>query len=595
MINRLTRQIERVEKKIQEQQRISARYSWARLIISIIAALLVMTALFYTSNVLSWLAFALFCVTFIILAYFHYRVKRRIVLYRLFCRIKQDHINRIELRWEKLPNKIKISRSNHSFENDLNITGEFSLYRLLDNTTTSGGADYLLTWLTEEAPQYEEVTNRQRLVKELTPLFRFSDKLSFFTQYNDDKNFNGAKLVSRMDNHIANKIPRWLLPTLILFSALNVVLFTAFYYHYLPAYFSVTLIVYIGLFLVNGRFIKNLLNEAADLSAEFVKINKVLLFIEKFSFKERALSDLAAVVKKEPPSADLRRINQLLIFIGLRANPLVQIVVNLIFPLDYILNYLLLEQERALSKRLPLWLDVWYRFDALSALSGFSWSHPEYCFPDINNKAAKKRRTLLKAKNLAHPLLPYKKRVANDFIMQEGAEIALITGSNMSGKSTFLRTVGINMILAYAGTAVCARQFSLKLLRLLTCINISDSLGEGISYFYAEVKRLKLILQQNESIFFLIDEIYRGTNNRERLIGSKAVIKALAEKDDAGIISTHDLELTALENEIKKLHNYHFRDKVSDGKMIFDYKLHDGPCPTTNALKIMQAEGLPVT
>ena len=357
-IERLARQIKRVETKIEKKQLISARYSWARLIISVLAALFVLLALFYSSNVFSWIAFALFFTAFIVLAVFHYRVKRRIALYRLFRGIKQDHIKRAYLQWEALPNKNKFANSNHPFANDLNLTGEFSLYRLLDNTATSGGADYLLQWLSGENPQYDEVIKRQQLVEDLAPLFRFRDKLSFYAQCNDDKEFDGAAVLSRIAKNAVNKIPRWLLAALITLAAVNIILFSAFYMQILPAWFSVSLIIYFGLFLANGRYIKNLLDEAADLSDEFRKIDKVLVFIERIGFNRESLKELCRPLKIEPPSAELRRMTRLLTFIGLRANPLVQIAVNLIFPVDYLLNHLLQKQESDLSGRLPQWLDV---------------------------------------------------------------------------------------------------------------------------------------------------------------------------------------------------------------------------------------------
>jgi DNA mismatch repair ATPase MutS len=169
----------------------------------------------------------------------------------------------------------------------------------------------------------------------------------------------------------------------------------------------------------------------------------------------------------------------------------------------------------------------------------------------------------------------------------------------MSGKSTFLKTLGINLSLAYAGGPVCAGSLRASLFRLFTCIKVSDSVTDGFSFFYAEVRRLKALLDELQKehaypIFFLIDEIFKGTNNRERLIGSRSYIRVLAGQNGAGAISTHDLELTTLANTLPALHNYHFREEVIDGQMVFDYKLHDGPCPTTNALKIMQLAGLPV-
>jgi DNA mismatch repair ATPase MutS len=169
----------------------------------------------------------------------------------------------------------------------------------------------------------------------------------------------------------------------------------------------------------------------------------------------------------------------------------------------------------------------------------------------------------------------------------------------MAGKSSFLRTIGINLRLAYAGGAVVAESLQTSLFRLYTSIQIHDSLTDGFSFFYAEVRRLQALLvalqqEAERPLFFLIDEIFRGTNNRERLIGSQAYLRALIGGNGIGLIATHDLELVKLANELPGVQNYHFRDAVVNGRMIFDYKLHPGPSPTTNALKIMQLAGLPI-
>ena len=169
----------------------------------------------------------------------------------------------------------------------------------------------------------------------------------------------------------------------------------------------------------------------------------------------------------------------------------------------------------------------------------------------------------------------------------------------MSGKSTFLKTIGINLALAFAGSVVNAKRLSTGLFRIFTSMNISDSVVDGISFFYAEVKRLKELLNELKKenlppVFFLIDEIFKGTNNKERLTGSRSYIKALAGKNCTGIISTHDLELIRLEEETPGVFNYHFKEEIIDNKMLFKYKIIKGPSPTTNALKIMKLEGLPI-
>ncbi len=263
-------------------------------------------------------------------------------------------------------------------------------------------------------------------------------------------------------------------------------------------------------------------------------------------------------------------------------------------PWDLFVVHALNRSRLALAARLPEWLDVWYELEALCSLATFGYLNPKTVFPTWSGGDP-----LFEAQDLGHPLIPAGERVSNDFVLHQPGELALITGSNMSGKSTFLRTVGINLCLAYAGGTVCARSFRVAPLRLFTCIRITDSLADGISYFYAEVKCLKALLDALEQdhaypVIFLIDEIFRGTNNRERLIGSRSYIRALVGKKGAGVLSTHDLELVRLADEMPAITNYHFAETITDGRMTFDYTLRPGPSPTTNALTIMQMEGLPV-
>jgi len=243
---------------------------------------------------------------------------------------------------------------------------------------------------------------------------------------------------------------------------------------------------------------------------------------------------------------------------------------------------------------------VWFELEALNSLASFAYLNPEYILPEIVSCENQEDTNIpFRAGGLGHPLIPEEQKVVNDFAMNKLGEIDIITGSNMSGKSTFLETLGINLCLAYAGGPVNASLFKTHLFRVFTCIKISDSVTEGYSYFYAEVRRLRALLTAVEAgdkmpLYFLIDEIFRGTNNRERLIGSEAYIAALVGRNCLGVIATHDLELVKLANRFSEIRNYHFKEDVIDGQMIFNYILREGPSPTTNALKIMQMEGLPI-
>jgi DNA mismatch repair ATPase MutS len=237
--------------------------------------------------------------------------------------------------------------------------------------------------------------------------------------------------------------------------------------------------------------------------------------------------------------------------------------------------------------------------EAAASLGHYAATHPHFIYPELRLPAPETPETTLEVTSIGHPLLPPATRVNNDFSLKGLGAVSIITGSNMSGKSTFLRTLGVNLCLAEAGAPVCATSWTSPWMRLFCCIRIDDSLDAGISYFYAEVKRLKRLLDAAENrpappVFFLIDEIFRGTNNRERLIGSRHYVRALGRSNAIGLVSTHDLELAKLEVADGNVSTQHFRETVDEHGLVFDYRLRPGPCPTTNALKIMAREGLPV-
>jgi DNA mismatch repair ATPase MutS len=282
---------------------------------------------------------------------------------------------------------------------------------------------------------------------------------------------------------------------------------------------------------------------------------------------------------------------------GIRGNPVFWLLLNLVVPWDFYFTYLTAKRKQEIAALLPGWMDTWFEIEALSSLANLAYLNPHYTFPKISEDT--QSSVVFRTEGLGHPLLPDSSKVSNNFSAGSLGEIDLFTGSNMSGKSTFLRTVGINLVLTFAGGPVDARYLETLPFRLFTCIRISDSVTDGISYFYAEVKCLKALLEELDRehplpLYYFIDEIFRGTNNRERLIGSRAFIQALAGKRGVGLVATHDLELVQLADEVPVIENYHFTDEIVDDRMFFDYTLRPGPSPTTNALKIMRLEGLPV-
>ncbi|HYL81734.1 MAG TPA: MutS family DNA mismatch repair protein, partial [Candidatus Acidoferrum sp.] len=308
----------------------------------------------------------------------------------------------------------------------------------------------------------------------------------------------------------------------------------------------------------------------------------------------------APVLAAHPrPSDVIHRLARVCQALSVKAHPLVHLAANAAGPWDLYWTRRLEDLHRQVEESLPVWLETLAELEAASALATFAYLHPTYCWPAPITNTGNGQPAVIESRALGHPLIAESHCVTNDADLRGLGRILIITGSNMSGKSTFLRTLGINTCLAQAGAPVCAAVFRWTWVRLACCIRVDDSLEAGLSFFYAEVKRLKRLLDAASDrsappVFFLIDEIFKGTNNRERLIGSRAFIRALAGSNGFGLITTHDIELADLERDITTASNAHFQETVEGGALQFDYRLRSGPCPTTNALRIMALEGLPV-
>jgi DNA mismatch repair ATPase MutS len=229
--------------------------------------------------------------------------------------------------------------------------------------------------------------------------------------------------------------------------------------------------------------------------------------------------------------------------------------------------------------------------EVLNTLATIHFNHANWCLPKLTDK-----HFVFESKDLGHPLIPEKERVDNDFLIEKNTLISLVTGSNMAGKSTFLRSIGINIVLAQVGAPVCAQHFTLSPVRLMTSMLVSDNLAENTSTFYAELKKLKTIIEavnNSEKVFVLLDEILRGTNSHDRHTGSTAFITQLIRHHAFAVIATHDLELADLKKGFSQsLENYHFDVQVKGEELFFDYKLKEGVCHSLNASLLMKKIGI---
>lgn len=276
--------------------------------------------------------------------------------------------------------------------------------------------------------------------------------------------------------------------------------------------------------------------------------------------------------------------------LGVRQNFIVYVFIHAFLPWDFYWTLRLEVLKKQLTQLFPQWIEDLSELECYAQIAEFSQNLPHSCWPSWHTEPIS-----LTAKQVVHPLMDPKIAVPNSINLEfQKNQLLLITGSNMAGKSTFLRTLAVNQILANMGSRVTAREFVSSPLKVLTSIKRTDSLEDAFSTFYAEVKNLKWILDQCQaqtSIYF-IDEIFRGTNNKERLLGSQKYIEKILGTKSIGIVTSHDLELSQMAKENTTIFNEHFADRVENGRMYFDYLKKEGPCPSTNALKVMKMEGL---
>jgi len=604
-LHQLDKQIARLQRRAGGLNEISRKYWTARRIIVICGVLLAMVFCNFAGNKAAWFVAALIAIVFSVVTMYHNRVRDSLTRNSLLIEIKQVHIARIQLDWERIPLTDQASSplAGHPFETDLDITGERSLHRLIDCAVTKEGSERLKSWLLSARPDAQLIKYRQALVRELKGHYVFRDKLQLLSavaRVNMGRRtglWNSKILI----NWLARDERRSsLLPTVIylsILSALNIICVVLASLKLIPPIWPITFVIYFGAMLLNRSRIATAWEDLQGLEKALTHFRVVFGYLESRSYKNTpGLAQICAPFAEEgkQPSREIKRLGRLAAALGVRTNPLLALLVHLLVPWDFYFTYRLELVKKEIANLLPRWLDAWHELEALNSLANFAYLNPHYDFPELLPETGR-----VVTRKLGHPLLKPQSKVCNDFELDHNRRIVILTGSNMAGKSTFLRTIGLNLVLAYAGAPVNAERLQTSLFRIFTCIKVSDSVQDGLSYFYAEVKRLQALLAATKvddplPVLFLIDEIFRGTNSRERLIGSRSYISTLAHGTPVGLVATHDLELIKLADEIEGVVNQHFREEVSDGRMVFDYRLRPGPCPTTNALTIMRLEGLPV-
>jgi MutS domain V len=504
-------------------------------------------------------------------------------------------IARIENRWRGSGESGERFREpEHVYAEDLDLFGKGSLFELLSTARTRAGEDTLAHWLLAPASQ-DEVTARQRAVQELQPLLDLREDLAVL----------GSAVRSTLDpDAVAQwgeapevRFPggtRYLAPAL---GASVVILFALYMAGVLTRTpFIVALLVTLAYgFLLGSRT----LQVAAAVNSparDLALLAKLLGRLEGESFRAPLLQDLQARLAaghQLKASGEIAHLGRLVARMDWQR--------NLIFaPLAMVLLWsaqvaMAVERWRKISgSHIRGWIEITGQFEALCSLAGYSYEHPGDVFPDLVAEPG----GCFDGEAIAHPLMPESGAIRNDVKLGGETRLWIISGSNMSGKSTLLRTVGINTVLAWAGAPVRARRLRISPLILGASIRVQDSLQDGRSRFYAEITRLRAVVAltgAERTVLFLLDELLSGTNSHDREIGASAVVRALIDRGALGMITTHDLALAHIAQTLPgRAVNVHFADTLQNGELHFDYHLQPGVVERSNALDLMRSVGLEV-
>jgi len=470
----------------------------------------------------------------------------------------------------------------HEFSYDIDLFGKGSFFQYLNRTVIPSGRELLAKLLT--ANEIGSIEQKQDAILDLSekPEWRqnFAATGSLVAVEIDSK-----QILGWLKNHerFVPKSMRYLPPV---FSIVSLAIFILNYLAILPL--SVTIIwMLIGLG-VTGAYLKKInrfyhnANKAQD---TFRQYHQLLYLIETESFSSKILSQKQAEIKSETTKASqiFLEFSKMLDAFDQRNNMLIGVVANAFALRDLQICFKIEKWILMYEAQVANWFDVIAFYDTYNSLANFSFNHPDYTFPKIVSE-----EFIIEATRLGHPLISEGKRINNDFAINR-EEFFIITGANMAGKSTFLRTVSLSIIMANIGLPVCATEYSYRPIKLITSMRTSDSLTDDESYFFSELKRLKFIIDEINpkgkagQYFIILDEILKGTNSTDKAIGSRKFVKRLVSSNSTGIIATHDLSLCEISKELSEVKNYYFDAEIIDDELHFDYRFKEGICKNMNA------------
>jgi hypothetical protein len=582
------------EREAESHERRGQRLSWLRLFTFLAAVVLFATAWSERSPLMAALggvcvlAFAAAVIT-------HGRAL--LAQAQALCRrdIHLRHLARLGLAWTRFPSKgDALLPRDHDYGWDIDLVGQGSLFQRIDVTHTRDGERTLIDWL-GRLPDREVAIARQDAVRELRDLSEFRQELEAAAGIDLKDKLDPTRFEALAGVPLLYEKRAWLLWAARILPAITLVLIAGGGTLWASALWLLPALVQLGIIVAFGRTVAHTLEVTSARAQALEAYRDMLLSLERGRFQSPCLRELQTRIAfgSVPASAHLAR---LAFWVGLgelRHNYLFHVVINWLTLWDLHVLHGIEGFVRDVGLRSSEWFRALGELEALASLATLAHAEPDAIMPELLDEAG-----ALRAEGLGHPLLTAAARVANDVELRGPGSALVVTGSNMAGKSTLLRAIGQNIALALAGGPVIAQSMQVPRVRLRASMRADDSLELGSSYFHAELSKLKRVIAEADQlppVFFLLDELLRGTNARARHVGAKAVLMHLLERHGTGLCATHDVELAALgHSDEARIENVHFTDVIVEGEMRFDYKLRPGIVRTSNALRLLALAGVDV-
>jgi DNA mismatch repair ATPase MutS len=587
-----TQRINYFNAQVNKLKRITQRYTLAR-ILTFFAVFIGFYVILEHSILWATISAIIFLSLFLFFVKKHIYSSRKLEYTGHLLSINQNELKVLEGDYSTFDQGNEYINNEHDYSFDLDIFGDGSLFQYLNRSSIKSGAKLLAKQLQYLIKDHSIIKQRQDAIQEL------SEKIDWRHNF-----IATGKMAEKSDSDI-EKLDEWLDKPpffknktitaflLIIISFITSILIILSIIKILPySTIGLTFIYQAAIYTFFAARINTYHAQISRYSKTLNNYAQLMLLVENDEWNAELSKKLSnSLQDRRIASKETKRLSELVGAFDTRMNLLLGFVFNWVLMWDMQCILRIEKWKDKNEKLIKTWFNVLDEMDALQSFANYRYNNPDYTFPETTEKSF-----VLHAKSLGHPLIFYKERICNDFRMEEPGRFSIITGANMAGKSTFLRTVGVNLILAMNGAPVCASEFLFTPINVFSSMRTDDSLQRHKSYFFSELERLKTIfdkINRGEQLFLILDEILKGTNSKDKEIGSKAFMKKLIGFKANGIIATHDLSLGELEKEFpENIINQCFEVKISEKELDFDYKLYTGITKNLNASYLMKKMGI---